>query len=409
MAAPILSICVPSYNRGQLARELLEALDAPGFLPFSFEVVLVDNGSDAGSYDDARRFAPRHYALRHVRLAATVPILDNVWGSLRRAGGEFCLYLADDDRLVPEAVTEIVETMRANPELLATFSAWQYLDLKTGGITRPGTTLDEVTFDAGSAAAPLAKLVERQLPPEVGIYRTIALARALLPSRLFYWPFVLIERLLMFGSVRLCAQPFYSYVADRGGSHEQRATFGRTMGLQHWESINRALDLWARHLPPAWVGQRDVLAPYWGNKHLYLAMAYQAAARTGRFLEAFDIGLWLQALGKTELPLPPSDVVRVSSAAALEALHMVLQTVPELAGLALHGFAPGFRDELAGMMAGFSGRTPLLVLARELAPDVLARHVVLTQRDFERRQMLGQGSPPGLTYSMEDLLRVFRT
>jgi glycosyltransferase involved in cell wall biosynthesis len=409
MAAPILSICIPSYNRGTLALEALAALDAPGFLPFSFEVVLVDNGSDAGSYDAVRRFAPHHYALRYVRLAATVPILHNVWGSLRRAAGEFCLYLADDDRLIPEAVAEIVETMAANPDLLATFSAWQYIDVATGAITRPGAMLDEVTFDWRSASAPLAMVVDRMLPPEVGVYRTIALTRALLPSRLFYWPYVLIDRLLKFGSVRFSPRSFYGYVSDRAGVPDRRATFSRTMGLQHWESINRALDLWLRYLPPEWLGQPNHDSPYHRSKRTYLSMAFQTAARNARFLEAFEIALLLKAYGQHDLPLLPFDVERVCSAAALEALREIAQSVPEVAGLAIQGFDDGYRDELAAMMAGAAGRAAPVVLAKDLAADALGRHMVLTRRDFERRQLLGRGSPPGLTYSLEDLMRVFCT
>ena len=107
LSAPVLSICIPSYNREALALELLGELDAPGFLPFDFEVVLVDNASSTSAYDTVRGFAPQHYPLRYIRLDRTVTVFENVWGSLRRALGTFCLYMADDDRLTVGRVPDI--------------------------------------------------------------------------------------------------------------------------------------------------------------------------------------------------------------------------------------------------------------------------------------------------------------
>src|SRR5258708_37398847 len=115
MPPPVLSICIPSYNREALALELLQVLDAPGFLPFTFEVVLIDNASPDSSYDSVRGFEPRHFVFRYIRLAETISVFANVWGSLRRALGTFCPYAPDDARLVPAGLARAGHPLPAGP------------------------------------------------------------------------------------------------------------------------------------------------------------------------------------------------------------------------------------------------------------------------------------------------------
>jgi len=405
MTAPTLSICIPSHNREALALEQLQVIDAPGFLPFPFEVLVVDNASSSG-YATVRDFAPRHFSLRYIRLERNIGALNNVWGSLRRAVGTFCLYLADDDRLVPETVAEIVERMQGEPDLLATFSGWQYLDLVEQKFTW-GSSLGEFTFDWRNAAAPIAHLVERQQPPECGVYRTAALSRGLLPSTVIYWPFLLIERLLRFGSIRLSSRPFYNFVHRRVDEPAARSNFGRTMPLADWDSIDRALDLWVRYMPPEWVGSVPATSPYHHSRYLYRAMAFAAAVRAGRLLEAFDLAL---VLGASKGPVSKEELEHLFWGASMEALFRIFETVPEFDGLALGADVDDrLRGDLERVFVRLGGDTaPKVRSARELDAASRGRWAVLTWTDFERRRMLAEGSLPGLTYCLEDFGRIFR-
>ncbi|MEJ0068186.1 MAG: glycosyltransferase family 2 protein [Pseudomonadota bacterium] len=183
MSRPVLSICIPSFNRETLALELLHELDAPGFLPFAFEVLLVDNASTASAYDTVRTFAPRHYPFRYLRLPRTVSAFSNVMGALRRASGELCMYLADDDRLAPDALAETIAVMQAQPAILATYCTWDLIDLADGRVVRAATPLEEAVFSEATAAEPLTGLVRRAGLPEIGVYRTATLPGSLLPTR----------------------------------------------------------------------------------------------------------------------------------------------------------------------------------------------------------------------------------
>jgi hypothetical protein len=183
------------------------------------------------------------------------------------------------------------------------------------------------------------------------------------------------------------------------------------MALQHWESIERGLDLWSRHLPTAWLGAVPQNSPLHESKHVYREMAFMAAARDGRFLEAFDLGLALRSrpeAGDYRLPPTPEQLSGIFLGAIVEALHDIYQTVPELRGLALHGFDAAFQDALCRTMAGFTrGRPVGIVSAETLAPAELPRHMILTRHNFERANLLARGCLPGLIYSLQDLNRVF--
>ena len=408
MPGPVLSICIPTYNREALTLEQLRVLDAPGFLPFDFEVIVVDNASSECRYDSVRAFAPSHYALRYVRLDRTIGVFANVSGSLRRATGAFCVYLADDDRLVPDVLAEIVGVMRADPTLLATYTGWEYIDLVENRVLYPGAQLEDTIFDAGAAARPLASLVAAQVTPDIGVYRTDALASCLLPSRLFYWSFILIERQLARGALRLSSRTYYQYVWRRHGEPYPRPTLSRRLPLADWEAMNRGLDLWSRHLPAEWRDPVSDGPSVRSAKRAYLELSFAAAIVGNRHLEAFDIGLHLQTFGANRLTLGDDALRNLFVSASLEALHEVYLTVPELSGLCLEGFDEGVRASLVDVLAGFTSERGLTVaLAKDVSPAALPSYLVLTHRDFQRWRFLALGCSPGLVYSFETLTRVF--
>ena len=85
---PVLSICIPTYQRSRLLAPLLRELDAPGYLPFSFEVVVADNASADAGYEEIARYQPANYTLRYYRNQQNIGAIPNLFGVLRRAQGE---------------------------------------------------------------------------------------------------------------------------------------------------------------------------------------------------------------------------------------------------------------------------------------------------------------------------------
>ena len=116
--APLLSICVPTYNRAELLRSLLLSL-VPQVRELAGEVELVV--SDNCSTDEtrqtvewARGFGPLRYHRNGENIGAIPNILllaDEL------AAGEFCWLLGDDEMLRPGAVAKVVEILKSRPEL----------------------------------------------------------------------------------------------------------------------------------------------------------------------------------------------------------------------------------------------------------------------------------------------------
>jgi glycosyltransferase involved in cell wall biosynthesis len=408
VSPPVLSICIPSYNREAMALELLRELDTPGFLPFSFEVMLVDNASSASSYDSVRSFTPRHYTLRYLRLGQTIDAFANVMGTIRRAAGEFCVYLADDDRLVPDALADAVAVMQGRPDILASYALWDYYDLAEQKVIGYGALLDDAIFTDATAAQPLSSMVSKLVAPENCLFRTTAVAGSLLPSALHYWSFIAIARLLRHGAIRSCGRTFYRYVFSRQDEPYPRATLSSRLPFKDWAALCRGFDLWARYLPAEWLPKRPENSPVEVMRHSFLELAISSAIARNRPLEAFDIALTLKADAGYTLPMIADAISNLCLNAMIEALHEVLQSVPEAAGLCVQGFEDAFCASLQQNFAAFGhGRVAPVVPVVRVPTEALRHHVVLTPRETERPFFFEHGCAPGLVYSLERLLRVF--
>jgi hypothetical protein len=212
----------------------------------------------------------------------------------------------------------------------------------------------------------------------------------------------------MVGTIRLSGRAFYQYTWRRAGEPYPRPTVSRRMAFEHWESMNRGLDLWARYLPPEWEASPTDPALQIA-KAASLELAFGAALMAGRHLEAFEIGLLLRAEGRATLALDAATLDNLYLAAALEAVHEVWQTTPGLAGLCLEGLDAPQRARLAEVVAALGGDRPLVPVSAQDVPHAAhPGYLVLTLREFQRAPFLARGCPPGLVFSLEGLLRVFR-
>src|SRR3954471_16361941 len=105
---PILSICVPTYNRQfLLERNVNFHLDAFRRIGIPFEMVLVDDCStdETAAYIASLSGQPEISAFRR---ATNSGFLSNYAYAMQRARGRYAVFLGDDDLLIPEKVIEYV-------------------------------------------------------------------------------------------------------------------------------------------------------------------------------------------------------------------------------------------------------------------------------------------------------------
>jgi glycosyltransferase involved in cell wall biosynthesis len=116
--APLLSICIPTYNRAELLRSALLSL-MPQVKKMEGEVELVV--SDNCSTDNTRQvveWAQQLGTLRYHRNNENIGAIPNLlFLADSLAEGEFCWLLGDDEMLRPGAVAKVVEILKTQPEL----------------------------------------------------------------------------------------------------------------------------------------------------------------------------------------------------------------------------------------------------------------------------------------------------
>lgn len=109
--SPLVSVLIPTYNRGQYLRESIASALSQSVSPF--EIVVVDDGSDDNTPNIVAAFHdPR---LRYVRKEHSgAPATRN--RAVQEAKGEFLLWIDSDDILLPNTLEIYYETLKKFPD-----------------------------------------------------------------------------------------------------------------------------------------------------------------------------------------------------------------------------------------------------------------------------------------------------
>jgi len=95
--APLVSICIPTYNRDAKLQRAIEALlrcDYP-----NIEIMKSDNASTDDTRAMCEKWAASDTRIRYYRHAANQGIVRNFQFARSKATGKFFLWHGDDDRL----------------------------------------------------------------------------------------------------------------------------------------------------------------------------------------------------------------------------------------------------------------------------------------------------------------------
>lgn len=407
---PILSICIPTYNRSALLSRHLAELDQPNLFPFPIEVIVADNCSTDDTRAVLAAIQPRNYRLSVVLNRRNFGAIANVHNSLRHATAQFCIFAADDDRLDIPALVQAVERMIAVPQAVATYTGWVHRDLQTGEFKSVvGSLLPDGAFDLAQAPALINALIRAYLFPEIALYRTSALVRTLFPGRDLFWPFLLIDRLLQLGVILTTATPFYQVVDRHPGELDARASTGRTLEKHVWTSIHDGMDfLVAKYLGrPAAQTDSDPVAGYLA----YMSnQSFFSSVHRGRYAEAFETAQVLDALGRRLMTYDEAEWSRFLTHVALENAQSVFETLGDVDGIACIGFQSDAFGEVQAMMEQIGGpeALPISQLNLMIPSNQLKRRAVLTATDAQRQLLIAKGQSPGRVLSLEDLRNVFR-
>ncbi|MFM7102339.1 MAG: glycosyltransferase family 2 protein [Verrucomicrobiota bacterium] len=120
-ASPLVSIVVATYRRQDLVVRAVRSALAQTHP--RVEVVVSDDASPDGTWDALRAVAAGEARLQVSRQPANAGVWANWTEVVRRARGEYLVFLGDDDVLDPEFAARHLEVFRRLPGTVAVFSA----------------------------------------------------------------------------------------------------------------------------------------------------------------------------------------------------------------------------------------------------------------------------------------------
>jgi len=119
--SPLLSICVPTYNRALYLSECLDSIlfqvNASVRLQSVVEIVISDNGSTDDTASVVERYSPMFPKVRTIRHGSNLGPDRNINGCIRAATGDYIWVFSDDDIMSHGVIECVVDLLEADPAL----------------------------------------------------------------------------------------------------------------------------------------------------------------------------------------------------------------------------------------------------------------------------------------------------
>lgn len=229
-----LTICIPTYNRDPFLRWTLDRTSAD----FGSEqkIIVSDNGKSKIEFS---------HHIKYLRQPQNIGAFPNMRAALLAASTKYCMFLADDDYLLPEEVQKGVDYLEANPDVIVYYAPCQlYDEVQKHANWDAFYIADDETF---SRADTLWNFVmHKHVWPEHAIYRRSGLADILEPRSGAYWCFVDLACAATRGKVHFAKAPFYRNLTGHpvGG----RIKMGDRQCLTDFDSYRWGLEVLATAL-----------------------------------------------------------------------------------------------------------------------------------------------------------------
>lgn len=242
MTKPKLSICIPTYNRARYLQKTLSNLVSIEAFPFEYEIVVSDNCSTDETPRVVAKFRKKCSRIRYLRQTRNVGPEANFVSVCRMAAGEYVLYHADDDMLIPEAVVSVVRFLEQNQNVVACYAPWEWWNEATRvslGLTYSLET--EMVFEKKTSMDLFNFVIHKHVFPEVAVYRSSTLLKILYWPHNAYWAYVCMAKLLDCGDIAFVPHPFYRFVTAHWEG-ETRNHLGHQQARRDWELYRGGLE-----------------------------------------------------------------------------------------------------------------------------------------------------------------------
>ncbi len=240
---PLVSFCIPTYNRSRYLQSLLASLcEQLAEFPYAYELVIADNASPDSTFDVVHSFEAQ-LPIRYLRHDENIGCFPNVQFVMMQAAGRYVVYLSDDDCILGEQVAQTIARMEDDPGIAVVFAPWKLYDLVAQ--QEQGQFYDvphDLRIECGQHGELLDHVLRHHIFPEVHIARRDALQR-LMPriNEHAFYAFVHAADYLSVGAVLIQKMPFYVSIT-RYFADEERSQAGNEEVEVAWDRYRGGLE-----------------------------------------------------------------------------------------------------------------------------------------------------------------------
>jgi glycosyltransferase involved in cell wall biosynthesis len=232
-----LSICIPTYGRYPFLKWTLEKTVAD----FPDTKIIV---SDNCSQDETRNL---DIPGRYIRQQTNIGAFPNMRAALLASHTKYCMYLGDDDYLLPGEVAKGVEFLDNNPQVLAYFAPCQlYDEVEQKPAWDAFYVAEDETFTRADTLWNF--IMHKHVWPEHAIYRRERLDEIMQPRINAYWCFVDLANAALRGPVHFAKTPYYRNITQHPIG--PRMKLGDQQCLTDFDAYRAGLEVLAHDLFP---------------------------------------------------------------------------------------------------------------------------------------------------------------
>ncbi|MFA6486017.1 MAG: glycosyltransferase family 2 protein [Candidatus Magasanikbacteria bacterium] len=153
MSNPILSICIPTYNRANFLKKNLDSIISQfndRNIKELVEVVISDNASTDDTAMVVKSFQERFDNIKFFENDQNLLFDRNLLNVIEKSSGEYCLTIGDDDALFSGSLATIISKLKSIRADYFILNSWGYdHDLNRPLLSRPNTQLiNDVIFNS---------------------------------------------------------------------------------------------------------------------------------------------------------------------------------------------------------------------------------------------------------------------
>jgi len=141
---PLVSIIIPTYNRAHYLYKTIESVINQTYS--NLEIIIIDDGSTDETKSVVDKFCDKRLKYFFQKNSGVSVARNN---GIRRATGEYIMFLDSDDTILPTKIEEQVKFMETHPDIDCVYCWWQYIDaagslLGEGCATYRGNILEKI-------------------------------------------------------------------------------------------------------------------------------------------------------------------------------------------------------------------------------------------------------------------------